>query len=109
MKKEAWIVTLDEVFYYKNFLHGGKDSGWEFTPYIECAYQFPTEAAAKATLEGLTSGGDFKDSRGHVTPTTSFGMRKMTRKDYNEIKKRKETKTYFRTNEVLNTSEEMVA
>ena len=99
MKKEAWIVTLDEVFYYKEFHMKMKDSGWEFTPYIECAYQFPTEAAAKATLEGVTSGGDFKDTRGHVTPKTAFGMRKMTRKDYNEIKRRQNAKTYFRASE----------
>ena len=89
MTKEAWIVTLDEVFYYKGFLHDGSDRGWEFTPYIDLAYQFPSEAAAKETLDRVTSGGDFKDSMGHVTPTTSFGMRKMTRKDYNKIKKRK--------------------
>lgn len=97
MKKEAWIVTCDEVFYYKAF--HWSDDGWEFTPYIECAYQFPTKAAAKDTLEGVTSGGDFKDSRGHVTPTTAFGMRKMTRKDYNEIKKRQDAKTFFRKTE----------
>lgn len=99
MKKEAWIVTLDEVFYYKEFHHDCHGGGWEFTPYIDQAYQFPTEAAAKATLEGVTSGGDFKDSRGHVTPTTAFGMRKMTRKDYNEIKKRQGAKTFFRKKE----------
>ena len=61
--------------------------------------QTDTEAAAKATLEGIISGGDFKDSRGHVTPTTAFGMRKMTRKDYNEIKKRQDAKTFFRKTE----------
>lgn len=99
MKKEAWIVTLDEVFYYKEFHNDCHGGGWEFTPYIECAYQFPTKAAAKATLEGVTSGGDFKNSSGHVTPTIAFGMRKMTRKDYNEIKKRQNTKTYFRVSE----------
>lgn len=99
MNKENWIVTLDEVFYYKEFhrdCHGG---GWEFTPYIEEAYKFQMESSARVTLEGLISGGDFKDSRGHVTPTTSFGMRKMTRKDYNEIKKRQDAKTFFRKKE----------
>ena len=96
MKKENWIVTLDEVFYYTEFHRDCDGSGWEFTPYIDQAYQFPTEAAAKATLEGVTSGGDFKDSSGHVTPTTAFGMRKMTRKDYNEIKKRKNATTFLR-------------
>ena len=68
MNKEAWIVTLDEVFYYKAF--HWHDDGWEFTPYIDQAYLFHMEAAAKATLDDMTSGGDFKDSMGHVTPTT---------------------------------------
>ena len=99
MKKENYIVTLDEVFYYKEFLGGIRGCGWEFTPYIEEAYVFPTEAAAKADLEGIISGGDFKDSRGHVTPTTAFGMRKLMRKDYNEIKKRRSMKPFFRMDE----------
>ena len=99
MKKEAWIVTCDEVFYFKAFHPDCYGGGWEFTPYIDQAYQFPTEVSAKNTLEGVTSGGDFKDSWGHVTPTTSFGMRKMTRKDYNEIKKRQDAKTFFRRQE----------
>ena len=97
MKKENWIVTLDEVFYFKRF-HTNR-YGFEFTPYIDQAYQFSTEAAAKGALVAVTSCGDFKDSRGHVTPTTAFGMRKMTRKDYNEIKKRQDAKTFFRKKE----------
>lgn len=99
MKNENWILTVNEDFYYKEFLSDCHGGGWVFTPYIERAYQFPTKAAAKATIEGLTSGGDFKDSSGHVTPTTAFGMRKMTRKDYNEIKKRQDAKTFFRKEE----------
>lgn len=99
MKKEAWIVTLDEVFYYKGFLHDGPDRGWEFTPYIDQACYFSTKAEAEATLAGVTSVGDFKDTRGLVTPTTAFGMRKMTRKEYNEIKKRQITKITFRASE----------
>ncbi len=99
MKEEAWLVTLDNAFYYKEFHHDCHGGGWEFTPYIDQAYPFPTEAAAKATLDGMTSGGDFKHSSGHVTPITSFGMRKMTRKEYNEIQKRQITTIYFRASE----------
>lgn len=99
MTKENWIVTLDEVFYYKEFHHDCHGGGWEFTPYIDQAYQFPTEAAAKGILLAVTSGGDFKDTRGYITPTTAFGMRKLTRKDYNTIKKRQNAKTYFRKKE----------
>jgi len=90
MKKEAWIITQDEVFYYREFFSDCFGGAWDFTPFIDQAYQFSTEAAAKAKLEHLTSG--FKD-------TTAFGIRKMTRKDYNEIKKLQEEKTFFRKNE----------
>ena len=99
MKKEAWIVTVDEEFYYKEFHRDCYGGGWEFTPYIDQACHFPTAAAAKGILLAVTSGGDFKDTRGYVTPTTAFGMRKLTRKDYNTIKKRQDAKTFFRKKE----------
>lgn len=99
MKKENWIVTLDEVFYYKDYNLSGENWGFEFTPYIECAKIYNSEEIARGELEQIIANGDFKDSRGHVTPTTSFGMRKMTRKDYNEIKKRQDAKSFFRKKE----------
>ena len=90
MKKEEWIITLDGVFYYKDYHL--KNRGFEFTPYIECAKIYNSEEIAKGELNQIIANGDFKDSRGHVTPTTAFGMRKMTRKDYNEIKKRQDAR-----------------
>lgn len=97
-KKEAWILTVNDDFYYKDFINDCYGGGWEFTPYIEMAFQFPTKFSAVETLEGLTSGGDFKDTRGNVTPTSAFGVRKMTSKDFREIEKREKAHRFYRNN-----------
>ena len=99
MKTGAWIITLDEEFYYKDYLWSSENRGFEFTPYIDCAKIYNSEEIAKGELEQIIANGDFKDSMGHVTPITSFGMRKLTRKDYNVIKKRQDAKTFSRKQE----------
>ena len=92
MKKETWVITENDEFYYSGF-HQNKDGvSLDFTPLIDQAYLFTSKKTAKGLLQVITSGSDYKDSRGHVTPTTAFGMRRLTRKDYNEIKKRQEGK-----------------
>ena len=90
-KETEWMVTMDEVFYYVGFQTGAEygKGAWEFSPCIYRAYLFPTEQAAQSTLDGLTAGGDFKDTRGCVTPVTAFAKREVTRKDYAEMRKQR--------------------
>lgn len=88
-REEGWVVTMHDMSYSKEIKNKGKEAGLWFTTSIADAKIYPTEDFARMTLAEVTKGGAFVDTRGYETPTSAFGVRKLTAKDYKVIQERK--------------------